>query len=250
MKKHIIILAILAIAILVLPFLIGDKITLLAEKPIETVAPAISPEPTIETDIVEIIIPLETNTPIPAPTPEIVQPTDEPIIPEVTSVPVSQQTHSPQQTHAPGVSVPHGAAFVLTIHGKNITIAPSVDEATLEKTPGWLNTSASPGDEGVCVVYGRDLWRSHHRHHAEWLRLHLCDRIHGDPRKRRGYTHTHYNRATHYAYYLLSFLLYRTCAKEVCSFSKSNLSLPHRLKRAYRSRDRYAPFLSFHHKII
>lgn len=154
MKKHIIILAILAIAILVLPFLISDKITLLAEKPIETVAPTISPEPTIETDIVEIIIPLETNTPIPAPTPGIVQPTDEPIIPEVTSVPVPQQTHSPQQTHAPGVSVPHGAAFVLTIHGKNITIAPAVDEVTLEKTPGWLNTSASPGEEGVCVVYG------------------------------------------------------------------------------------------------
>lgn len=154
MRKHIIILAILAIAILVLPFLIGDKITLLAEKPIETVAPTISQEPTIETDIVEIIMPLETNTPIPAPTPGIVQPTDDPVIPEVTSVPVSQQTYSPQQTHNPGVSVPHGAAFVLTIHGKNITIAPSVDEATLEKTPGWLNTSASPGEEGVCVVYG------------------------------------------------------------------------------------------------
>ena len=154
MKKHIIILAILAIAILILPFLLGDKISLLAEQAIETAAPIATPEPTIETDIVEIIIPLETSTPIPAPTHVIILPTDEPIIPEVTSVPVPQQTHSPQQTHAPGVSVPHGAAFVLTIHGKNITIAPSVDETTLEKTPGWLNTSASPGEEGVCVVYG------------------------------------------------------------------------------------------------
>ena len=38
MKKHIIFLAILAIAILILPFLLGDKITLLAEQAIETAA--------------------------------------------------------------------------------------------------------------------------------------------------------------------------------------------------------------------
>lgn len=154
MKKHIIILAILAIAILVLPFLLGDKISLLAEKPVETVPPTDTPEPTIETDIVEIIILQETQTPVPVPTPETVLPTDEPVLPDETAAPVQQQTHSPQRTQPPGVSVPHGAAFVLTIHGKNITIAPSVDEATLEKTPGWLNTSASPGEEGVCVVYG------------------------------------------------------------------------------------------------
>ncbi len=154
MKKHIIILAILAIAILILPFLLGDRISLLAEKPVETVPPTDTPEPTIETDIVEIVIPQEMQTPVPDQTPETVLPTDEPVLPDKTTIPVQQQTESPQRTQQPGVSVPHGAAFVLTIHGKNITIAPSVDEATLEKTPGWLNTSASPGEEGVCVVYG------------------------------------------------------------------------------------------------
>ncbi len=155
MKKHIIILAILAIAILVLPFLIGDKISLLAEQAIETAASAATPEPTIETDIIEIVIPTPSSTVAPEPSatpesgdwPEFLI-FDEPVV--ETSAP-----HSPSApTAVPQVSVPHGAAFVLTIHGKDITIAPSVDEATLEKTPGWLNTSASPGEEGVCVVYG------------------------------------------------------------------------------------------------
>ncbi len=155
MKKHIIVLAILAIAILVLPFLLGDKIMLLAEQAIETSAPTATPEPTVETEIIEIVIPTPSNTvapeqsasPTPGDWPEFPV-FDEPVI--ETPAP-----HSPSApTAVPQVSVPHGAAFVLTIHGKNITIAPSVDEATLEKTPGWLNTSASPGEEGVCVVYG------------------------------------------------------------------------------------------------
>lgn len=155
MKKHIIILAILAIAILILPFLLGDKITLLAEQAIETAAPTATPKPTIETEIVEIVIPTPSGTvaPEPSTTPESGDWPEFPVIDEPvieTSAP-----HSPSvSTAVPQVPVPHGAAFVLTIHGKDITIAPSVDEATLEKNPGWLNTSASPGDEGICVVYG------------------------------------------------------------------------------------------------
>ena len=155
MKKHIIILAILAIAILILPFLLSDKISLLAEQAIETAAPTATPEPTIETDIIEIVIPTPSNTVAPEPSASPF-PDDWPEFP-VIDEPITEPTasHSPSESTAvPQVSVPHGAAFVLTIHGKDITIAPSVDEATLEKTPGWLNTSASPGEEGVCVVYG------------------------------------------------------------------------------------------------
>ncbi len=155
MKKHIIILAILAIAILILPFLLGDKISLLAEQAIETAAPTATPEPTIETEIIEIVIPTPGSTvaPEPSTTPESGDWPEFPVIDEpVTVSPTSRPPSVP--TTVPQVSVPHGAAFVLTIHGKDITIAPSVDEATLEKTPGWLNTSASPGEEGVCVVYG------------------------------------------------------------------------------------------------
>lgn len=155
MKKHIIILAILAIAILILPFLLGDKISLLAEQAIETAAPTATPEPTIETEIIEIVIPTPSSTIAPEPSASPT-PGDWPEFPVIDEpVTESPAPHSPSApTAIPQVSVPHGAAFVLTIHGKNITIAPSVDEATLEKTPGWLNTSASPGEEGVCVVYG------------------------------------------------------------------------------------------------
>ena len=43
---------------------------------------------------------------------------------------------------------------MLSILGKNVNVASNVDADTLEKTPGWLPTSAMPGKEGVCVVYG------------------------------------------------------------------------------------------------
>ena len=155
MKKHIFILAILAIAILILPFLLGDKISLLAERAIETAAPTATPEPTIETEIIEIVIPTPSSTVAsePSATPGSVDWPEFPIFDEpMIKTAAPHSTLAP--TSSPQVSVPHGAAFVLTIHGKDITIAPSVDEATLEKTPGWLNTSASPGEEGVCVVYG------------------------------------------------------------------------------------------------
>ncbi len=151
MKKHIMILAILAIAILILPFLLGDKISLLAEQAIENA----TPEPTIETDIIEIVIPTPSKTAAPE-QPESPTPGDWPEFPvidePVIESPAPHSSSTP--TSVPQVSVPHGAAFVLTIHGKNITIAPSVDEATLEKNPGWLNTSVLPGEEGVCVVCG------------------------------------------------------------------------------------------------
>ena len=45
-------------------------------------------------------------------------------------------------------------AFKLNIKGKMVSIAYGVDEATLDRTPGWLTTSASPGQHGTCVVYG------------------------------------------------------------------------------------------------
>lgn len=62
-------------------------------------------------------------------------------------------TPTAMPTNVP-VTVPKGAAFVLTIGGKNVEIADNVEEATLENGPGWLNTSAEPGQDGVCVVYG------------------------------------------------------------------------------------------------
>ena len=44
--------------------------------------------------------------------------------------------------------------FTLDIKCTTISVAYGVEEKTLEKTPGWLTTSALPGEDGVCVVYG------------------------------------------------------------------------------------------------
>ncbi len=154
MKKSIILLAILALLILVAPFVYarlsdgsGEPIPTLTPEPSET------PEPTIEVDEIVLQTPGETSATAltPSRTPEDWSPlpvTDEP-------VPVTAAPHSPAMpTSVPQISVPQGAAFVLTIRGKNITIAKSVDEKTLEQSPGWLDSSAKPGNEGVCVVYG------------------------------------------------------------------------------------------------
>lgn len=65
------------------------------------------------------------------------------------------RTGSPHTaTATPKLTVENGMAFTLTILGKNIPVAGDVEAATLDKAPGWLPTSARPGKEGVCVVYG------------------------------------------------------------------------------------------------
>ena len=45
-------------------------------------------------------------------------------------------------------------AFFLIINDEKVNIAYGVEESILKKTPGWLENSAEPGEEGVCVVYG------------------------------------------------------------------------------------------------
>ena len=80
---------------------------------------------------------------------------DEPY-PKATPTPEPAYIHLPTAApiHTPIPSVPQGMAFMLSILGKNVNVASNVDTDTLEKTPGWLPTSAKPGKEGVCVVYG------------------------------------------------------------------------------------------------
>lgn len=46
------------------------------------------------------------------------------------------------------------SAFVLTIRGSRIAVGCETSEEALKKRPGWLDTSARPGEAGVCVVYG------------------------------------------------------------------------------------------------
>ena len=154
MKKSIILLAILALLILVVPFVYARLSDGSGEPiPILTPEPSATPEPTIEVDEIVLQTPGESSTSVPdlSPTPEDRTPlpvTDEPVW--ITAAPYSPAT----PTSVPHIPVPQGAAFVLTIRGKNITIAKDVDEKALEQSPGWLNSSAKPGQEGVCVVYG------------------------------------------------------------------------------------------------
>ena len=89
------------------------------------------------------IDPLETGSP--DPTPSIPDPV-------ATNPPVVKTT--PKPTSVPHTSPVYGQAFTLTILGTNIPVSIGVDNETLDKTPGWLETSAYPGEEGVCVIYG------------------------------------------------------------------------------------------------
>ena len=92
----------------------------------------------------------------PEPTPTATEEPD----PDASDDPVQgpsgpSRTSSPHTaTATPKPTVERGMAFTLTILGKNISVAGNVEASTLDKAPGWLPTSAKPGKEGVCVVYG------------------------------------------------------------------------------------------------
>ena len=70
--------------------------------------------------------------------------------------------------------------FTLHILNDTISVAYGVEEATLKKTPGWLSTSALPGKEGMCVVYGHrnrnhlkvlERWSAAIRLQLRWMAL-------------------------------------------------------------------------------
>ena len=93
--------------------------------------------------IVEIKI-VPTPSPVPVPVPGTT------LQPAHSADPVTTHTTEPTAT-----SFPEGeTAFTLLIGKTEIPIAYGVEESTLDKSPGWLTSSAKPGQEGVCVVYG------------------------------------------------------------------------------------------------
>lgn len=104
------------------------------------------------------------ETDLPYPTPSVPGPV-------VTNPPVVRIT--PKPTSVPHTSPAYGQAFTLTILGTKIPVSIGVDNATLDKTPGWLQTSAYPGEEGVCVIYGH-----RNRNHLQVLKdIDFCDTI-------------------------------------------------------------------------
>ena len=82
------------------------------------------------------------------------------------ATPMPSSVHTPVPTSMPEVSESSAPSatplqkkegeglFTLNILNDTISVAYGVEEATLKKTPGWLSTSALPGKEGMCVVYG------------------------------------------------------------------------------------------------
>lgn len=71
-------------------------------------------------------------------------------------IPMSETIESPAPSPpaAPSPKQEGECFFTLDILNDTISVAYGVEESTLNKTPGWLPTSALPGKEGTCVVYG------------------------------------------------------------------------------------------------
>ena len=181
MKKSVILLSILALLVLTAPFLLVKLTEAPVEEPIQktTPVPTVEPTPGPTMQVVEIRIPAPdeycTPKPTASPTPDDwpeYSVINEPVTESPTQHIPSGSSSSGTPTQVPQVTVPNGAAFVLTIKGKNIAIAKKIDEQTLEQSPGWLNSSAKPGKEGVCVVYGH-----RNRNHFQVLK----DVDYGDP---------------------------------------------------------------------
>lgn len=95
-------------------------------------------------------------------TPEIVHMEFAAPTPSSVPVPVPVPASMPETIESPAPSPPATPSpkregecfFTLDVLNDTISIAYGVEEATLNKTPGWLPTSALPGKEGMCVVYG------------------------------------------------------------------------------------------------
>lgn len=84
---------------------------------------------------------------------ELAEPTPSPVpIPMPTETPTV--TEAPTPTATPSSMREGDGLFTLGIKGNTISVAYGVEESTLKKTPGWLTTSARPGEDGMCVVYG------------------------------------------------------------------------------------------------
>ena len=161
MKKKVFILILLALAAFVLPFLFGERIMKgrLSDGSVDaTPSPAL---PVIHIDVPETegshVVKI-TPSPSPTPSPES-DPTDE-LIAASFEPAVTDHGKAPSS-----VTVSKGSAFALTIQKQTVQVLPSVDEKSLEQSPGWLNSSAAPGEEGVCVVYGH-----RNRHHFKFLK--------------------------------------------------------------------------------
>ena len=75
-------------------------------------------------------------------------------IPMPTATPTASPSASPSASAKPSSGKQTDTFCTLTIGGKDIPVRYGVDEKTLEKSPGYLPSSALPGAEGTCAIYG------------------------------------------------------------------------------------------------
>lgn len=167
------VLGFLAVVIVVLCLALAVLcITIVLKDPRQNIDPAEMPVQYVEIDIPATatsnptMCPVVTITiPAPGEMPEATAiPTGSTAQPAATRGPETNATPTPEAAYVhfptsepantPIPAVPSGMAFTLGILGKTIHVANNVEADTLEQTPGWLPTSAKPGKEGTCVVYG------------------------------------------------------------------------------------------------
>ena len=80
------------------------------------------------------------------------------IAPTPLPKPAPAPAATPQEERTPALSPEpkqnSGVFITLNIKDKKVSVAYGVEENTLKKMPGWLTTSALPGGDGMCVIYG------------------------------------------------------------------------------------------------
>ena len=77
--------------------------------------------------------------------------------PAIMPTPQAEETAALEQTEAQQAqpaAATQGSFGTLTIGRKEVPVAGNVDEATLDKSPGWMPDSALPGGSGMCVILG------------------------------------------------------------------------------------------------
>jgi LPXTG-site transpeptidase (sortase) family protein len=127
------VLTVIVVALAIVAFATGKS---LSTDPVEVSAPTATPE------VFKIELTGDTNTPSPVP------------IPMPTATPTASPTASPTVSAKP-TNTKHSDTFcTLTIGKSDIPVRYGVEEKTLEKSPGYLPSSALPGTEGTCAIYG------------------------------------------------------------------------------------------------
>lgn len=127
------VLSVIVVALAIVTFATANSLT---TEPIDIAAAQATPE------VVEIHLAGDTNTPSPEP------------MPMPTATPTPASSVSPTETAKPTPTKTGDGFCTLTIGKTDIPIRYGVDEETLEKSPGFLPSSALPGTEGTCAIYG------------------------------------------------------------------------------------------------